>query len=537
VALLRTRKAFWISFLTVAAASLFPLLAWPSPGSPLPYKASIEAFRNYAGAVTAALFLFVPAVTAGAISGERERDTYELLYSTLIRPSGIVIGKLVPAAGFFFLLLVLTSPMVCVLYLLGGLEFSHFLSSFTGTAVIIIFTALVGLWSSMKSRRTYRALIAAFAMLVILTFLFSIVGAYSFLLPTGSGLAISPFRFWATSVLTLVVSLVMFASLLDRARFPHFPASRREELRDAFTARLRGPAKLAARTLLARLVLHRVSGGIPDGWNPILVNGIRGEVFGSTRFRRRLFWAFATAAGLVTGFYLLSTLDRPFTQFSLLDPLAATTLVLLCSIALLLPGCCAASLTSEREPGKLDFLRSTLLTPGQILRGKLWASLFGVSGLLILGAIYSVAVFVVSLPFGDGLGRKAAVGLAFLVTGATVMLACATSGLLAAALSRTTVAAAVLAYVVSGILVVIPLLLAWPFFIDIWRFDEENSWAYLNPLVGFVRLVDGLVNERPSIDGARILAFAVSHFVSLCVSSFTFAWAVVIFDRRWMRDP
>src|SRR5438876_11937537 len=60
-----------------------------------------------AGIVGTELFLvtfIAPTFTAGAISGERERQTYDLLRTTLLPARSLVLGKLVSALSYVFLL-------------------------------------------------------------------------------------------------------------------------------------------------------------------------------------------------------------------------------------------------------------------------------------------------------------------------------------------------------------------------------------------------------------------------------------------------
>ena len=61
-----------------------------------------------------------PAFTAGAISGERERQTYDLLRTTLLSASSLVLGKLASALSYILLLLVAAFPLQSLAFLLGG---------------------------------------------------------------------------------------------------------------------------------------------------------------------------------------------------------------------------------------------------------------------------------------------------------------------------------------------------------------------------------------------------------------------------------
>lgn len=82
--------------------------------------------------------LITPALSAGAISFERERRTLDLLLVTPIRPSGILTGKLIASFAFVLLLLVLSMPIATVCIIFGGATLSDLL----GTYAIIAFDAL-----------------------------------------------------------------------------------------------------------------------------------------------------------------------------------------------------------------------------------------------------------------------------------------------------------------------------------------------------------------------------------------------------------
>ena len=61
-----------------------------------------------------------PAFTVGAISGERERQTFDLLRTTLLRARALVLGKLVSSLSYAALLLVAALPLQSLAFLLGG---------------------------------------------------------------------------------------------------------------------------------------------------------------------------------------------------------------------------------------------------------------------------------------------------------------------------------------------------------------------------------------------------------------------------------
>ncbi|HRE26176.1 MAG TPA: hypothetical protein PK954_06060 [Anaerolineales bacterium] len=61
-----------------------------------------------------------PAFTVGAVSGERERQTYDLLRTTLLPARSLVLGKLGSALVYILLLLFTALPLQSLAFLLGG---------------------------------------------------------------------------------------------------------------------------------------------------------------------------------------------------------------------------------------------------------------------------------------------------------------------------------------------------------------------------------------------------------------------------------
>jgi hypothetical protein len=79
------------------------------------------------------LFL-VPAQTAGAIAGERERQTLVPLQITLLSPRSILLGKVCAAMAFLALLIVAAVPLLAIAYLIGGVTIQQVLG---GTALVL----------------------------------------------------------------------------------------------------------------------------------------------------------------------------------------------------------------------------------------------------------------------------------------------------------------------------------------------------------------------------------------------------------------
>lgn len=122
-------------------------------------------------AVQVFLVAFIgPAFTAGAISGERERQTFDLLRTTLLSAESFVLGKLISALSYVFLLVLVSIPLQSIAFLLGGLSLVELVVSQVVILVAAVTYALYGLWCSAAMRTTLAATVTTFAGMLFVTF-------------------------------------------------------------------------------------------------------------------------------------------------------------------------------------------------------------------------------------------------------------------------------------------------------------------------------------------------------------------------------
>jgi len=116
------------------------------------------------------LILFIaPAFTAGAISNERERKTYDLLHITLLPKPSFIIGKLQSALSYIFLLLLAAIPLQSIAFLFGGVTEVEVAIAFIILMVMAIAFGTVGLYFSTTVERTVTASVRAYALAFAIT--------------------------------------------------------------------------------------------------------------------------------------------------------------------------------------------------------------------------------------------------------------------------------------------------------------------------------------------------------------------------------
>ncbi len=127
--------------------------------------------------------VITPSLTAGAISGEKERQSYDLLITTLLSPLQIVLGKLAAALAFAMLLILAALPLGGIAFFFGGVSGTELLIGVIGLIATAICYAALGLFWSSLMRSTLAATVMAqgtvILFLLAIPFLFVIIGLLS----------------------------------------------------------------------------------------------------------------------------------------------------------------------------------------------------------------------------------------------------------------------------------------------------------------------------------------------------------------------
>jgi ABC-2 type transport system permease protein len=109
-----------------------------------------------------------PAVTAGAISSEQEKQTFEMLMATPLHPASILWGKLVSALSYVFLLIFAAVPMASLIFIFGGVTLKDMLKALIVLIVVAVTLGIIGMFLSAWLGRTSRATVISYLMVVTL---------------------------------------------------------------------------------------------------------------------------------------------------------------------------------------------------------------------------------------------------------------------------------------------------------------------------------------------------------------------------------
>jgi ABC-2 type transport system permease protein len=137
-------------------------------GGPLSPQIGQALFTTLAFLELIMVCAITPAVTAGAISGEREKLTYEMLLATPLRPASILWGKLVSALSYVFLLIFAAVPMASLVFIFGGVTPRDMIKALVILVVVAVTLGVLGLFMSAWLGRTGRATVLSYLLVLAL---------------------------------------------------------------------------------------------------------------------------------------------------------------------------------------------------------------------------------------------------------------------------------------------------------------------------------------------------------------------------------
>jgi ABC-type transport system involved in multi-copper enzyme maturation permease subunit len=460
---LRMSRAFLLLFVYQALLATVVYFAWPRESrldlttSPQDVRKLVDMF--FLGQYLLASMM-APSFAAAAITGEKERKTYEMLLASPLRPSAIVLGKLVASLTHLAILIFASLPIVMLCLPLGGVSVYELLAAYLALILSVIMFGMVSVACSSYFRRTSASLVVSY--LVILPMALFGVLFWSAFAEYGE------FRLLLTvtllPVICAVVCVALFVNTSARLMHPPDVGSEGKDVvdldveakeavglviqRDQFPDRLFAPAK---RTDL-----------LPDGANPVYDKEIHSEIFSQGTLMLRV----VIQVSMFLAIPLMAFCLYMFPEYA---PWYIGYMVMF--NMLVGPVFSAGSVTSERERQTLDLLLTTTISPWQILWGKLVAGL-RISSVLTLFLVWPVvlAFFMVSYYWGNW----ASVGAYLLI----ILLTCLTTamlGLFCSVIFRKSSMSLMTTYFTIIVLFAVPL--AVGFFSDTFFPDAaSNDW-------------------------------------------------------------
>lgn len=127
---------------------------------------SQEFFYFISGVQMVLIAFMAPGLTAGVISGEREKQTLNILLTTRQSSATIILSKLIASLGFMTLLVVATAPIYSIVFLYGGVSPWQFVSTFLFYLFTMLVIGSVGVFFSTLLKRTMVSVIITYGVVL-----------------------------------------------------------------------------------------------------------------------------------------------------------------------------------------------------------------------------------------------------------------------------------------------------------------------------------------------------------------------------------
>lgn len=160
---------------TLAVIGLFTMVAISTSSYPVysayTIKQDFIVFYSILFGLEFGLALFaVPALAGGAISGERDHGTLDLLLATNLGPHRIIIGKLLSAVSKLMLYVFSSLPVLALIFTMGGAGIGDLGKYILLIILTSIYIGSFGIFISTIFRKTSTAIAVTYIWVMFITF-------------------------------------------------------------------------------------------------------------------------------------------------------------------------------------------------------------------------------------------------------------------------------------------------------------------------------------------------------------------------------
>lgn len=109
----------------------------------------------------------IPIHTSSAISGEKERQTFDIMMTTSMTPWSMIMGKVMTAVAQAMIFVVASIPVMALTFVVGGLSWSYLFWFIAVALLVSLFAASIGIMCSSFCRKSITAVIVSYGIYII----------------------------------------------------------------------------------------------------------------------------------------------------------------------------------------------------------------------------------------------------------------------------------------------------------------------------------------------------------------------------------
>lgn len=155
----------------VAVVAILIASAAGSSGGGMNYSGFLYIYEVLGWLQIGIMVWIVPILTAGTVSGEREKQTLEIMLTTPKKPISIVWGKLLAALSNFMIYIISSVPIMAIAFVLGGMNWLALLGYIFMMILLAVYIGSIGVFCSCTFKRTIVSIVMTFVIEVALFFI------------------------------------------------------------------------------------------------------------------------------------------------------------------------------------------------------------------------------------------------------------------------------------------------------------------------------------------------------------------------------
>ena len=161
---------FNVILFTIAGGFLIYIASQGMRGNAIDYRTLATMLIVLICVEAGILFLVTPALTGNSISGERERQTLDVLLTTRMTPFEIIMGKFLSSAIQSALLVLSSFPILALVFIYGGMNFFQLLGLVAVLIFEVAYISVFGIFFSASLKRTAPSIVLSYVVLGFLLF-------------------------------------------------------------------------------------------------------------------------------------------------------------------------------------------------------------------------------------------------------------------------------------------------------------------------------------------------------------------------------
>jgi len=157
----------------VALLNMYSVLTQVRQTAQIQYSSFLDLYVFIAVLEFVMLIFIMPAITAGSISGERERRTLDIMLTTKMTPAQIVLGKLASSLSTMMLMIVSSFPILAMVFVYGGVTFADMGKLLLCYIAAALFIGSIGICCSAVFGKSTVSTVISYGLMVLV-----VIGTY-----------------------------------------------------------------------------------------------------------------------------------------------------------------------------------------------------------------------------------------------------------------------------------------------------------------------------------------------------------------------